>query len=77
MTAIISLLEILLFCLGSTLLIYRPDVRISEAISLGLILAFLALSFIFQFVFLIGQPNLSFFLEGLILIWLFSKVKKK
>ncbi|MFB2891511.1 hypothetical protein ACE1CI_01055 [Aerosakkonemataceae cyanobacterium BLCC-F50] len=77
MTAIISLLEILLFCLGATLLIHRPDVRISESISLGIILAFLALSFIFQLVFLIGQPNLAFFLEAMLLVWLFSKVRKK
>ncbi|MGA9382060.1 MAG: glycosyltransferase family 39 protein [Phormidium sp.] len=77
MATIISSLEIILFCLGATLFVYRPEIRISEALSSGIILAFLALSFIFQAVFLIGQPNLAFFLEGLLLVWLVLKVRKK
>lgn len=77
MSTIISLIEIILFCFGATLFVYRSDMKISEAIASGIILTFLTFSFIFQFVFLIGQPNLAFFLEALLLVWLLFQVRKK
>lgn len=77
LTATISIIEILWFCLGGILFVYRPNIRISEAISSGIIIAFVVLSCIFQSAFLIGQPSVAFFLEGLAIVWIFFKFKKQ
>jgi hypothetical protein len=68
MAKIISLLELLLICLGGVLIVHSPDRRLSESLALGIHLGLIALSFSFQFSFLLGVPQLSFFLESLLVI---------
>ena len=77
MAAIISVSEIILLCLGGTIFIYRPGLRFSEALSSGILVALIVLSFIFQVAFLIGEPNLAFVLEGLIISGIFLMLRKK
>ncbi|OAB59814.1 hypothetical protein AY600_18480 [Phormidium willei BDU 130791] len=78
MAKIISLLELLLICLGGVLIVHSPDRRLSESLALGIHLGLIALSFSFQFSFLLGVPQLSFFWESLLVIlsvWLIFRQK--
>jgi hypothetical protein len=77
MTAIFSIFEIILLCLGGTLFIYRPGLIFSEALSSGIVLALITLSCIFQTAFLLSKPNLAFFLEGFTIIICFLILKKR
>ena len=77
MIVVISILEILLLCLGASVLIYRTQLRISEALSSGIIITFITLSLIFQTAFLLGQPNLAFALEGVLIIISLFILKKR
>lgn len=78
MISIITVVEILLFCLGGILLIYSPKLRFSEIVASGIVIGFIIISCIFQAAFLIGRPNFSFAIEGLIITWIiFAAVKKR
>lgn len=77
MANILSIVEIILFCLGGTLLIYRPRLRVSEALSSGIVVGLISLSCIFQASFLIGQPSMSFILEGLTVIGILFLIKQR
>ncbi len=76
-TSIFAISEILLFCLGGISFIYRPKMNVCEALSSGIVLVFIFISCIFQVAFLVGQPNLSFFLEAFALIILYCFFQKK
>ncbi len=77
MLSIIIIIEVLWFCLGGSLFAYRSSRRVSEAISLGIILALMLLSVIFQVSFLLKIPRLSFVLEFLFSILIFFEVKHR
>ncbi len=55
--------EIFLFCCGGTIFAHSPTRKISESLSLGIILALILISLIFQTSFLLGFPNLAIFAE--------------
>ncbi len=77
MAQIISLLELLLICLGGFLIVHSPGRRLSESLALGINLGLIALSFSFQFSFLLGVPQLSFFWESLLVILSISLVSRQ
>lgn len=77
MLSIITILEIVWFCLGGVLFVYQPSRRVSEALSLGIVLALMLLSIIFQVSFLLEFPSLSFGFEGLFAVIILGYVIKK
>ncbi len=66
MSSTIVILEVFWFCLGGAIFAYRPSRRVSEALSLGIVIALMLLSIIFQVSFLLELPSFSFFLEVLV-----------
>ncbi len=78
MSFIVVTLEIFWFCFGGSLFVYNSSRRVSEALSLGIILALILFSTIFQVAFLLEIPNFAFALEALfsILILRLALTKK-
>ncbi len=68
-----SLVELLLFCWGGFLVLHHRGRRLSESLALGLGLALILLSFIFQLSFLVGRPHLSFAIEIALVIGILVK----
>ena len=68
-----SLVELLLFCWGGFLVLHHRGRRLSESLALGLGLALILLSFIFQLPFLVGRPHLSFAIEIALVIGILVK----
>ncbi|MCC5898622.1 MAG: glycosyltransferase family 39 protein [Phormidium sp. BM_Day4_Bin.17] len=64
----VSFLELLLFCWGGFLILHYPGRRLSESLSLGIGLALIAVSFIFQAAFLIKLPEISIAIEILMAV---------
>ena len=55
--------EIFLFCCGGMIFAHSPTRKISESLSLGIVLALILISLIFQTTFLLEFPNLAIFAE--------------
>lgn len=64
----ISLLELALLVIGSMLLLHRWGYGIAHVLSLAIIITLLVLSLTFQTAFLVGVPELSFPVEGLLVM---------
>jgi hypothetical protein len=60
-----ALLELLCLCAGGFLLLHRPGRPASESLALGITLALLGLSALYQAAFLLGRPGLAFPAEAL------------
>ncbi|EAZ92864.1 hypothetical protein [Crocosphaera chwakensis] len=77
MSFVVVTLEIFWFCFGGSLFVYNSSRRVSEALSLGIILAFILFSTIFQVSFLLKIPALSFAVEALFCILILRLAFKK
>jgi hypothetical protein len=78
MSSVIVTLEVFLFCLGSILFVNKSSRQVSETLSLGIVIALMLFSVIFQVCFLLKVPNLSFLIEGVFtVVFLFLIVQKK
>lgn len=75
MSTLVGILEVLYFCVGGVVLIYHPSRRVSEALSLGILLSLIVFSITFQACFLLRMPHLSFLLEAL-LVYLIARLIK-
>ncbi len=64
-TSFAALLELLCLCAGGFLLLQRPGERASEALALGISLALLGLSALYQAAFLVGHPGWALPAEAL------------
>jgi hypothetical protein len=64
----VSLFELALLVIGSMLLLYRWGYGIAHALSLSIVISLMALSLIFQAAFLVGVPELSYPLEGALVV---------
>ena len=62
-TFILFIAEIFLFCCGGMIFAYSPTRKISESLSLGIVLALILISLIFQVAFLLEYPNLAIIAE--------------
>lgn len=77
MSFIVVTLEIFWFCLGGSLFVYNSSRRVSEALSLGIILAFILFSTIFQIAFLLEIPRISFVIEVFLSLLILKLIFKK
>jgi hypothetical protein len=59
MTFLIAIAEIFLFCCGGMIFAYSPTRKISESLSLGIFLALILISLIYQVAFLLEFPSLA------------------
>lgn len=75
--SLISFLELFLFCWGGFLILHHRGRRLSESLSLGIGLALITVSFIFQASFLAQFPSLSIVFEILIAIVIIGLIKKR
>ncbi|MDJ0691878.1 MAG: hypothetical protein QNJ41_25670 [Xenococcaceae cyanobacterium MO_188.B32] len=58
-TFLLFIAEIFLFCCGGMIFAYNPTRKISESLSLGIFLALILISLIFQVAFLLEYPSLA------------------
>ncbi|NJM89027.1 MAG: hypothetical protein HC847_19590 [Hydrococcus sp. RU_2_2] len=78
MSSVIVTLEVFLFCLGGVLFVDRSSRKISETLSLGIMIALMLFSVIFQVCFLLKISSLSFLIEGFfVIIFLLLIAKNK
>ncbi|MCU0535398.1 MAG: hypothetical protein MUD14_16035 [Hydrococcus sp. Prado102] len=77
MSSVIVTLEIFLFCLGGVLFVDKSTRKVSETLSLGIVIALMLFSVIFQVCFLLEVPNLSFWIEGFFCISFLILIAKK
>ena len=63
MAFLMIIVEIFLFCCGGMIFAYSPNRKISESLSLGIFLAIILISFIFQVAFLLESPRTAIFAE--------------
>jgi hypothetical protein len=77
MLFLIIILEVFWFCLGGVLFVYKSSRRVSESLSLGIVLALMLMSIIFQICFLLEAPSLSFWLEGLFSLLILGSIFTK
>ena len=62
-TFVLFIAEIFLFCCGGMIFAYSPTRKISESLSLGIVLSLILISLIFQVAFLLEYPNLAIIVE--------------
>ena len=62
------IIEIIILCCGGTIFAYHTDRKISESISIGIILATILISLIFQIAFLLETPQIAVLIEAVLCI---------